>query len=709
YCGVHTNSGVGNKWFYLLSDGGSHNGVSVTGIGVQNAMSVAYRSNAFYWTTSTTYHEAALATISAANDLDGSGDWAVQVANAWEAVNVDVPGPSVVFEYPAGAPSLLPPDEQTTFQVSVSGELGGAPVPGSGMLHYSIDGAPYVAVPMTEISGNLYEGTLPASACDSRLRYYVSAEEAANGVFYDPDTTQPWEAVVATEETVEFADNFELNLGWTVAGDASTGQWARAVPNGSGDRGDPPTDYDGSGQCYLTGPGDGDTDIDGGTTQLFSPVFDLSAGDGKISYARWYSNHTGADPFNDMFYVYVSNDAGASWTLVEQVGPSEQANGGWFQRSFWASEFVTPTANMQLRFDASDLNSGSVVEAGVDAVSVSVYECDLAVPSIVTASLPNWTAGGYYEQQLQSTGGTGVHTWTDRDGDLVGTGLTLSSDGMLSGTVSSAGQISFVALITDEALETDEQPFTFTINPEMVIETTTLPEWTMGQGYNQSLSVTGGTGAKQWSDVNGDLSGTGLSLAADGTVSGTPSAAQTILFTAAVTDNGGGSAQQEVSLVINEVPTIVTNALPNAAQDNAYSFQLEGTGGTGVKEFEDSNGDLAGTGLTLSTDGLLSGTPSDTGTITMTVRYSDETGSATFKGLSLVIDPPYICGDVNNDGDGPDLADVTFLVNFLFLAGPAPVYTGSADVNGDGEVDLPDVIYLTSALFLGGPAPNCGG
>ncbi|MCP4683930.1 MAG: peptidase M4 family protein, partial [bacterium] len=43
YCGVHTNSGVGNKWFYLLSDGGTHNSVSVTGIDVANAMQIAYR------------------------------------------------------------------------------------------------------------------------------------------------------------------------------------------------------------------------------------------------------------------------------------------------------------------------------------------------------------------------------------------------------------------------------------------------------------------------------------------------------------------------------------------------------------------------------------------------------------------------------------------------------------------------------------------
>ena len=40
YCGVHYNSGVGNKWFYLLSDGGIHHGVTVIGIGWQNGQAV---------------------------------------------------------------------------------------------------------------------------------------------------------------------------------------------------------------------------------------------------------------------------------------------------------------------------------------------------------------------------------------------------------------------------------------------------------------------------------------------------------------------------------------------------------------------------------------------------------------------------------------------------------------------------------------------
>lgn len=97
WCGVHTNSGVGNKWFYLLSSGDIHNGVSVNGIGVENAALVAYQSNAFYWGLWTNYHEAALGTIAAAVDLDTSWSWAGETALAWDAVGVSTVDPDLNF------------------------------------------------------------------------------------------------------------------------------------------------------------------------------------------------------------------------------------------------------------------------------------------------------------------------------------------------------------------------------------------------------------------------------------------------------------------------------------------------------------------------------------------------------------------------------------------------------------------------------------
>jgi hypothetical protein len=337
YCGVHTNSGVGNKWFVLLSDGGIHHGVTVTGLGVPDAMRVAYRANAYYWSVNTDYHQAALGAISAANDLDPSGAWAQQVANAWTAVGVSVPGPSLVFDYPDGIPTLLLPDQDKIFDVVVSGMLGGIPVPNSGQIHYSLDGSSYVTEDMISMTPTRYRATIPAAACGSQYRFYFSADETEAGTFYDPDPSSPFVAIVADSEIVIFEDNFETDKGWTVSGDAGDGQWTRGVPVGGGDRGDPPTDFDGSGNCYLTDNVDDNSDVDDGTTLLDSPIFDLSDGDARIAYARWYSNDYGNAPLSDVMKIYISNNGGGNWTLAETIGPVAQASGGWYEYSFWAA------------------------------------------------------------------------------------------------------------------------------------------------------------------------------------------------------------------------------------------------------------------------------------------------------------------------------------------------------------------------------------
>jgi outer membrane protein assembly factor BamB/6-phosphogluconolactonase (cycloisomerase 2 family) len=63
-------------------------------------------------------------------------------------------------------------------------------------------------------------------------------------------------------------------------------------------------------------------------------------------------------------------------------------------------------------------------------------------------------------------------------------------------------------------------------------------------------------------------------------------------------------------------------------------------------------------------------------------------------------------GDCNGDRV-IDISDVVFLINFLFINGPAPVPLPVGDVNCDGVVDVSDVVYLINYLFINGPAPCC--
>jgi hypothetical protein len=311
--------------------------------------------------------------------LDNGTPNRVDICAGFGAHNMDCPELTpIFFSYPEGLPGVLAPGEATTFPVTVNSG-GMDPVEASGELYYSIDGGAYQSGSMVETSPNEYDATLPALNCDNKITFYFSAEADGFGTITDPSDapTTGFSSYVATGLVTTFEDNFELHLGWTVSGDATDGQWDRGIPAGGGDRGDPPSDFDGSGRCYLTDNVDGNSDVDGGTTILTSPTIDLSEGDALIHYARWYSNVAGDSPNADIFVVYVSNDDGTlTWVEVETVGPVEESSGGWYEHTFLVSDFVIPTATVKVRFDASDLGSGSVVEAAIDDFSVKRLECD---------------------------------------------------------------------------------------------------------------------------------------------------------------------------------------------------------------------------------------------------------------------------------------------------------------------------------------------
>jgi hypothetical protein len=267
--------------------------------------------------------------------------------------------------------------------VEVTGVIA-EPEPGTGMLYFN-DGSGWQEIPMTEIEDNIYNATFPGADCGDKVSYYFSANTTEGETQYWPmDAPEDvFYTVSAYDYAVIFSDDFETDKGWTVENDPylTTGEWERGVPVGGGDRGDPPTDYDGSGQCYLTDNRDGDFDVDDGITWLISPTLDVSDGaNAKIDYALWYTNNYGNDPNNDYFKVYVSNNDGADWVLAETIGPQTPVPVDWYEHSIMVRDFVAPTNQVKVRFEASDLLDGSVVEAGIDAVDITIYDCEGWIP-----------------------------------------------------------------------------------------------------------------------------------------------------------------------------------------------------------------------------------------------------------------------------------------------------------------------------------------
>jgi hypothetical protein len=300
-----------------------------------------------------------------------------EIAAGFGTHNMDAPELQLLsFFFPYGLPEIISPEGGTTLRVEVS-SMAGEPQPGTGMMYVN-DGLGWDSIPMSQIEPNVYDAIFPALECGATELFYFKARTTDGRSQNWPRgaPAEAFNAVSAISYEVKLSDNFNQDLGWTVQNDPylTDGAWVRGIPVGGGDRGDPPTDFDGSGYCYLTDNTYGNSDVDGGITWLISPSLDLSHGiDAKVHYALWYTNNFGDDPNNDLFKVYVSNNGGASWTLTQTIGPVTSE--GWKEYSFMVGDYVPLTNLVKVRFEASDLNAESVVEAGVDAVDVSVYQC----------------------------------------------------------------------------------------------------------------------------------------------------------------------------------------------------------------------------------------------------------------------------------------------------------------------------------------------
>jgi hypothetical protein len=211
-----------------------------------------------------------------------------------------------------------------------------------------------------------------------------------------PGSSNVYSAQAADQVDFDDLYDFETPVGFSAGapGDnATTGVWVLVDPIGTDAQ--PGDDYTAFGTlAWVTGQGTfggglGENDVDGGTTSLVSNQIDLSGTESaSISYARWYSNSTGASPNADVFEVFVSDDDGQNYVLVETVGPAGAGtSGGWIETGFNVGDFVNLTSAIRVKFVASDLGAGSIVEAGIDDVRILGVSCsadtcpaDLAEP-----------------------------------------------------------------------------------------------------------------------------------------------------------------------------------------------------------------------------------------------------------------------------------------------------------------------------------------
>jgi len=101
----------------------------------------------------------------------------------------------------------------------------------------------------------------------------------------------------------------------------------------------------------------------------------------------------------------------------------------------------------------------------------------------------------------------------------------------------------------------------------------------------------------------------------------------------------------------------------------------------------------------------------DGGTYDITVQAKDiwDAEGDWSSPYTIEIENPWICGDVNGDQIGPNMADLTYLVQYLFTQGPPPPNLQAANIDGDqgGVINIADLSYLIQYLFRSGPDPIC--
>src|SRR5580658_2789773 len=164
-----------------------------------------------------------------------------------------------------------------------------------------------------------------------------------------------------------------------------------------------------------------------------------------------------------------------------------------------------------------------------------------------------------------------------------------------------------------------------------------LPNGTQTVAYDQTITASGGVAPYTYAVTSGSLP-SGLSLnSSTGEITGTPSTTGFSNFTITATDSTSATGSRAYSISVGTASlTLLPASLPAATQGTAYSQTITAAGGTAPYTFSVSQGPLPA-GLTLSSAGVLSGTPTANGSFGFILQATDANGNTGFRTYSLVI------------------------------------------------------------------------
>jgi len=235
---------------------------------------------------------------------------------------------------------------------------------------------------------------------------------------------------------------------------------------------------------------------------------------------------------------------------------------------------------------------------------------------------------GYSATLIASGGGSGAHTWSVTGGQLP-PGLTLSSDGKLSGTPTTAGTYTFTVTVNN-GTSSASKSFTITVIPGITFNASpVVPAAEVRTPYSATLStilgISGGAPPYRYAPVSGFPYGIGFDSAA-GTIFGSPRTAGVLHLTVSIGDANGANKQVTLELVVLERLHIVPIDLHRGTVGKRYRAKVTVTGGKDP-EWSISTGRLpAGLKLNPAT-GVIQGLPRRAGSFSFTVTVTDGLGA----------------------------------------------------------------------------------
>jgi len=168
-------------------------------------------------------------------------------------------------------------------------------------------------------------------------------------------------------------------------------------------------------------------------------------------------------------------------------------------------------------------------------------------PVLPTTDLPSTTVGLPYEASLAATGGEPPLRYTVGE---VPPGFSFySGTALFTGPATTPGDYTLTVQVTDANGAQDSRKYTFRVYAAPAIISTSLPPATAGQAYEFGFSSTGGQLPVRWSIADGALP-PGMTLLANGSLSGTPSVPGTYSFTVQLQDGNTAQASRVFTLEV---------------------------------------------------------------------------------------------------------------------------------------------------------------